>query len=274
MFQVHRQHHLRHLGPFGGLVGDDSFRLQESGYPVFLAGLSCYGVPDLGFETVNSRGVAGVCSLDIGFGEQNLESTATDLGDHSQAELRLGRSDHSLAWSKGRSKHSRRFSRVGKDPALKKLNRHDMKLDAMLCDFATVREGLLHILGGGINRLWREEYPAPLGVTLGLLFEVHPTEMDSEHTLEVVMIDADGKEIGNVSADFAIAPDPDNGRPGETLILPLVVPLQQVVLPAPGAYSVEVLIDGQHKRSLGVLAAPPFGENDRRSRGRTGGGLN
>lgn len=148
-----------------------------------------------------------------------------------------------------------------------------MKLDAMLCDFATVREGLLHILGGGINRLWREEYPAPLGVTLALLFEVHPTEMDSEHTLEVVMIDADGKEIGNVSADFAIAPDPESGRPGETLILPLVVPLQQVVLPNPGAYSVEVLIDGQHKRSLAVLAAPPFGENDRRSRGRTGGGL-
>ena len=148
-----------------------------------------------------------------------------------------------------------------------------MKLDAMLCDFATVREGLLHILGGGINRLWREEYPAPLGVTLGLLFEVHPTEMDSEHTLEVVMIDADGKEIGNVSADFAIAPDPEQGRPGETLILPLVVPLQQVVLPGAGAYSVEVLIDGQHKRSLGVLAAEPFGENDRRSRGRTGGGL-
>ena len=149
-----------------------------------------------------------------------------------------------------------------------------MKLDAMLCDYATVREGILHILGGGINRLWREEYPAPLGVTLGLLFEVHPTEMDSEHTLEVVMIDADGKEIGNVSADFAIAPDPDSSRPGETLILPLVVPLQQVVLPAPGAYSVEVLIDGQHKRSLGVLAAPPYGEEDRRRRGRTSGGLN
>ena len=43
------------------------------------------------------------------------------------------------------------------------------------------------------------------------------------------------------------APDPDSSRPGETLILPLVVPLQQVVLPQPGAYSVEVLIDGQHK---------------------------
>ena len=117
-----------------------------------------------------------------------------------------------------------------------------MKIDAMLCDYATVREGLLHVLGGGINRLWREEYPAPLGVTLALLFEVHPTEMNSDHTLGVIMIDEDGQEIGNVTADFAIASGPDKGRPGENLILPLVVPLQQVVLCQYGAYSVEILM--------------------------------
>ena len=53
----------------------------------------------------------------------------------------------------------------------------------------------------------------------------------------------------------------------------MVVPLQQVILPAYGAYSVEVLIDGQHKRSLGVLAAPPREGGDRRKKGRTGGGF-
>ncbi len=142
----------------------------------------------------------------------------------------------------------------------------------MLCDYATVREGLLHVLGGGINRLWREEYPAPLGVTLALLFEVHPTEMNTDHTLGVIMINEDGQEIGNVTADFAIASDPDKGRPGENLILPLVVPLQQVVLPNHGAYSVEILIDGQHKRSLGVLAAGNR-DGDRRQKGRSGGGM-
>lgn len=147
-----------------------------------------------------------------------------------------------------------------------------MKIDAMLCDYATVREGLLHVLGGGINRLWREEYPAPLGVTLALLFEVHPTEMNSDHSLQVIMINEDGQEIGHVNADFQIASDPAKGRPGENLILPLVVPLQQVILPSHGAYSVEVLIDGQHKRSLGVLAAPPR-DGDRRQKGRTGGGF-
>lgn len=154
-----------------------------------------------------------------------------------------------------------------------KLKRWRMKLEAMLCDYATVREGLLHVLGGGINRLWREQYPAHLGVMLALILEVHPTQMDRDHTLKVLMIDADGKEIGDVIADFTVAPNPHSDRPGETLLLPLVVALQQVVLPAPGAYSVEILVDGQHKSSLGVLAAPPFEEDDRRSRGRTTGGL-
>lgn len=139
----------------------------------------------------------------------------------------------------------------------------------MLCDYATVREGLLHVLGGGINRLWREEYPAPLGVTLALLFEIHPTEMNSDHILQVVMIGEDGQEIGHVNADFQVASDPIKGRPGENVILPLVVPLHQVVLPVSGAYSVEILIDGQHKRSLGVLASPPR-DGDRRQKGRTG----
>ncbi len=146
-----------------------------------------------------------------------------------------------------------------------------MKIDALLCDYATVREGLLHILGGGINRLWREEYPANLGVSLALLFEVHPTEMNSEHSLSVVLIDEDGLQFGHVNADFHISAEPGKGRPGENLILPLVVPLQQVVLSKPGAYSVEILIDGQHKRSLTVLATHPR-EGDRRQRGRTGGG--
>ncbi len=146
-----------------------------------------------------------------------------------------------------------------------------MKIDAMLCDYASVREGLLHVLGGGINRLWREEYPANLGVSLALLFEIHPTEMNSEHSLQVVLIDEDGRQFGHVTADFHVASDSGKGRPGENLILPLVLPLQQVMLERPGAYSVEILIDGQHKRSLSVLATAAR-HGDRRQRGRTGGG--
>ena len=52
---------------------------------------------------------------------------------------------------------------------------------AILCDSATVREGLLHVLGGGINRLYRSELPAPLGVALALLVAFEPEEVDQLH---------------------------------------------------------------------------------------------
>jgi hypothetical protein len=38
-----------------------------------------------------------------------------------------------------------------------------MDIEALLCDAATVRENVLHILGGGLGQLWRDVYPARLG---------------------------------------------------------------------------------------------------------------
>ena len=44
---------------------------------------------------------------------------------------------------------------------------------ALLCDYASVREGLLNILGGGVNRLWRAELPAPLDGVDNLRLTLH-----------------------------------------------------------------------------------------------------
>ncbi|MBI3928260.1 MAG: hypothetical protein HY319_22135 [Armatimonadetes bacterium] len=144
-----------------------------------------------------------------------------------------------------------------------------MHLDAMLCDFATVREGLLHILGGGINRLWREKFPAQMGVTLSILLEIHPTEANRQHSMNIVLQDEDGRRLAEVNADFQVGRNVESNRRGEPIVMPLAISLQQMTIPGPGAYSVEILLDGQHKRTLTVLAAPPK-EKDRRRRGRTG----
>ena len=45
---------------------------------------------------------------------------------------------------------------------------------ATICDFAQVRDGLLSVISAGITRVWRSQYPAPLGVMLALVFEVGP----------------------------------------------------------------------------------------------------
>lgn len=133
-----------------------------------------------------------------------------------------------------------------------------MRVDcALLCDHVTVREGLLHILGGGVTRITRGEYPAPLGVALALRVMVHPTEADAEHKMEARLLAEDGEEVGRVEIQFQVGRDEESeapSRPGEELSAAFPLPFQQVVINAPGAYSFELLIDGIHQASVPFLA--------------------
>ncbi len=130
-----------------------------------------------------------------------------------------------------------------------------MEIDsALLCDAATVREGLLHILGGGITRIARPEYPAYVGMTLALRILVHPTEADRQHQLEVQLLSADGARIVGFQAQFGIN-DPSVLMPGEQISVPLpITPPPQIQLPAAGTYSFEVLVDGVHQASVPFMA--------------------
>lgn len=128
-----------------------------------------------------------------------------------------------------------------------------MRVDcALLCDAVTVREGLLHVLGGGVTRLRRPEFPGPLNTALALRVMVHPTEAEQPHQLEVRLMKEDGEEVGRVEIDFEL--ESQAVRPGEELSAPFAVPLHGVALPHQGAYSFELLIDGIHQASLPFIA--------------------
>jgi len=130
-----------------------------------------------------------------------------------------------------------------------------VKIDcALLCDSATVREGLLHVLGGGITRAGRPTWPAPLGLTLALRILVHPTEADREHKLVVRLQGEDGLEVARVDIDFGVN-DTGTLEAGEQASLPLPIPMPpQVMLPGVGRYSFELLIDGIHQASVPFTA--------------------
>jgi hypothetical protein len=125
---------------------------------------------------------------------------------------------------------------------------------ALLCDAATVREGLLHILGGGITRLHRSEYPSPLGTALAVRVMVHPTEADRGHQFEARLLSEDGEEIGNVQVGFEMSSPHGVMRPGEELSVALPLSLHGLGIPHPGAYSFELLIDAVHHASVGFVA--------------------
>jgi hypothetical protein len=130
-----------------------------------------------------------------------------------------------------------------------------MRIDcALLCDAATVREGLLHVLGGGVTRVTRQGYPAPLGLTVALRILVHPTEAGRQHKLDVRLQGADGQQIMEVNVEFGMN-EPGDLQPGEEASLPIPLNLPpELRLPSPGTYSFELLIDGIHQQSVPFVA--------------------
>jgi hypothetical protein len=121
---------------------------------------------------------------------------------------------------------------------------------ALLCDAATVREGLLHILGGGITRLHRAEFPAPMQVTLVAQVVLTPGEVAFPHDVSAVIQTEDGDVVVEANGHLeAGAPNPLL-EPGESVILPLVINLANVVVPSAGGYSIEVSVDDVHQTSL------------------------
>jgi hypothetical protein len=132
-----------------------------------------------------------------------------------------------------------------------------MEIEALVCDAATVREGLLHLLGGGAGALWRESYPTTLGVDLGLLLTLHPSEATESHQLRILLQGEDGALVAQLDANFELSGPPPKVPPGQMVRVPLAVPLRQIVLPHQGNYSIEILVDKQHRRSLPLTAMPP-----------------
>ena len=130
-----------------------------------------------------------------------------------------------------------------------------MKLDmALLCDAVSVREGLLHILGGGITRIWAEQFPTNINATLALRVMIEPGEAEGQHALKLLVQGPDGEELGSFNLDFGVNAPEGQSATGEVQV-PLAIPMSQVTLPTAGAYGIEVILDGEITRSLRLEAA-------------------
>jgi hypothetical protein len=111
----------------------------------------------------------------------------------------------------------------------------------LLCDSATVREGLLHVLGGGITRVWRPALPAPLGVALATLVAMQPEEMGQLHEIHVAVSSPARRIVEGMGALQAALPP--NIEPGESVVVPFVLPLHNAGTAEYGRHVVELSID-------------------------------
>jgi hypothetical protein len=131
-----------------------------------------------------------------------------------------------------------------------------MRVDtALLCEAATVRDGLLYILGGGIQRIELPDYPAPMPLTIALRVMLHRTEVETPHELQIRLLEEDGDEVVRVGMGFGVG-DPAGLPVGEeaAIAVPWNFP-GRPQLPHAGRYSMEILIDNVHQASVSFTAA-------------------
>ncbi|HVL33951.1 MAG TPA: hypothetical protein VM600_10275 [Actinomycetota bacterium] len=104
-----------------------------------------------------------------------------------------------------------------------------------------------YVLGGGIDSIGVPTFPVVYPqISLVLRLLVHPAEADRAHTLEIRLMDADGGELANIKGSFSGT----HAQPGREMGVPLVVNMVNIQFQAAGDYSLEVLINNQHGKSL------------------------
>ncbi len=120
----------------------------------------------------------------------------------------------------------------------------------MLADHATIREGLLHVLGGGITQVTRDPLPAPLGVMLAVMLQPDSREdLLKSHDLEVTIRHAakeGGEPVARAVMTFSAATLP----PGPLPAIPVAVPLQLVPVSETGIHNITVSLDGELAASI------------------------
>ena len=127
---------------------------------------------------------------------------------------------------------------------------------AILSDVAYVRDGLVYLLAGGINRV-TTELPGTLNVSLTVMVELEATEFGIGHQIIVKVVHAESaSRVGEATGNFHSG---DSGKlgPGEPMLLPLVVPLRNMALPHHGPYDIHVSVNGEPQQLLTFRCVPP-----------------
>lgn len=127
---------------------------------------------------------------------------------------------------------------------------------AILSDVAYIRDGMVYLLAGGINRV-TTELPGTLNVALTVMVELEAIEFGQTHQITVKIVHADSAtRVGEASGQFHSG-DTSKLGPGEPMLLPLVVPLKGINLPMYGPYDIHVSVNGEPQQLLTFRALAP-----------------
>lgn len=137
------------------------------------------------------------------------------------------------------------------------------KLDfAFLADAAEAEPGRkLYVLGGGIDSINSRTFPAVHPhMSLVMRILIHPMDTNDEHKIEIRLIDSDGGELARIDGNLNTRNTTTTGR---DIAMNMVINMVNTRFERPGDYSLEILLDGDHQKSvplrLNHLQGPPPG---------------
>jgi hypothetical protein len=120
---------------------------------------------------------------------------------------------------------------------------------AILADSAKVREGLLHIIAGGITQVNLAQIPGPLNASLALRFTGDKQDCLTQSVVEVRFIDQDGRQMPNLPVIKGTMDSIDIGTAIEGN-LDVVLEMQSIMLVSTGQFFIDVLLNGKSVRRL------------------------
>jgi hypothetical protein len=136
-----------------------------------------------------------------------------------------------------------------------------MRLDwALLANAAEgPPNGLVYVLGAGIDTLWRDQFPAPFGGAMVIRLLSTRLESERPHKVEVHCSDEDGNAVLPQPIVLNMGPRqvPSEHPQGWDLASNIVINLSGVAIPKAGHYRFEILIDDQQVRTLPFRAVLP-----------------
>jgi hypothetical protein len=122
---------------------------------------------------------------------------------------------------------------------------------AFLADAAEARPGQkFAVIGGGVSRLGGPQFPLRhphLALVCGLL--VTSPELGTEHELQFVLLTPDGERLSNATAKIMAGGSSD----GRDTILTFSLDMWNLNFPAPGDYSIRILVDGSERKRLPLV---------------------
>jgi hypothetical protein len=122
---------------------------------------------------------------------------------------------------------------------------------AFLADAAEARPGQkFAVIGGGVSRLGGPRFPLRhphLALVCGLT--VTTPEFGAEHELQFVLLTPEGQQLSNATAKV-LANGPQDGRDS---ILTFSLDMWNLSFPAPGDYSIRIMIDGSERKRLPLV---------------------